>query len=617
MSAPSHRSPAVPPALTALSGTVLEGRYELGPVLGAGGMGAVFTARHLRLDRPVAIKVLMPSFAGQSEYIERFLREAKAASKIRHRNVVEILDHGEAAGGLVYSVMEFLVGQDLKQLLQGQPDQRLPWEQAYGLLLQIVNGLKAAHGQGVIHRDIKPANCFVTDEDGEPVVKLLDFGIAKLDDGKQEHALTGTAQVLGTPSYIAPELARTHCPANPRSDIYSFGVLTYRVLTGRAPFVADTVFELLRRACFDPVPSMRAQVPGLPPPVEAFVLDLLAKAPEHRPQDMLTIRDRLMALGQQTLRTPMLTNLGSRPLQLNDGERQPNAETTEDTTLTRSAQGRLTTPRGPKSRAPPPLSASPGTSSPPGSAARPTVVELGEAQAVAPAPAPALPALAGDTMPALADSTLHGTMDEPSALAKSRRRAGVPLLLGGAAILLLGGVFVVPAVLSALDEPTPEVTARQEPSTPVPDPEDARGELERAPTPPRAIGELDVASEPDDPTSDGGSTSDGGGSTSGSPEPAESEPEPEVKKTKPSSHRTRHPSDSVLIKRLERKIRSHCGASLGERWLTMRFLVTTDGEISGLTASLPGAAGACAKSKVKGTKFRTRTKSNALEIVVD
>jgi serine/threonine protein kinase len=287
--------------LVELSGTVLEQRYELGRVLGSGEMGAVFEGRHLRLDRPVAIKVLRPGLAEHDEYVARFLREAKAASKIRHRNVAEILDYGEASAGLVYSVMELLVGQDLEQLLHAQPEERLPWARACELLVQITSGLEAAHGQGIIHRDIKPANCFLTEEDGEPVVKLVDFGIAKLEEGDQTHQLTATAQVLGTPSYIAPEIARTKSPASPRSDIYALGVLAYRMLTGRVPFTADTVSELLLRARFDPVPPMRALVPDLPRAVEELVLELLAKEPEQRPPDMLTVRQRLLMLSREML----------------------------------------------------------------------------------------------------------------------------------------------------------------------------------------------------------------------------------------------------------------------------------------------------------------------------
>jgi len=190
-------------ALSHLSGTVLEQRYQLGEVLGMGGMGAVFEATHLRLDRPVAIKILRPAYAGQDEYTRRFLREAKTSSKIRHRNVVEILDYGETDEGFVYSVMEFLVGQDLEHLLRAQPDGRLPWARACGLLVQVANGLKAAHGCGVIHRDIKPANCFLTEEDDEPLVKLIDFGIAKVEDVDQTQQITGTTDLLGTPVRIS------------------------------------------------------------------------------------------------------------------------------------------------------------------------------------------------------------------------------------------------------------------------------------------------------------------------------------------------------------------------------------------------------------------------------
>ncbi|MEM9459653.1 MAG: protein kinase [Myxococcota bacterium] len=304
MAVESKDSPDLPLVLAGLCGTVLEQRYEIVRVLGAGGMGAVFEARHLRLDRPVAIKVLKPALAGESEYNERFLREAKSATKVRHRNVVEILDYGETAAGLLYSVMEFLVGQDLEQLLDEQPQGRLPWARARALLVQIASGLRAAHREGVVHRDIKPANCFITHEDDEPLVKLVDFGIAKLSGSERGPTLTGTAQVLGTPSYIAPEMIRTAQPAGPQSDIYSLGVMAYRMLTGRVPFAGETVFELLRKACFDPVPPLREIVPEVPPAVEEFVLTLLAKDPQARPSDMQQVRQGLLALEEEIPAVP-------------------------------------------------------------------------------------------------------------------------------------------------------------------------------------------------------------------------------------------------------------------------------------------------------------------------
>lgn len=148
-------------AISTLVGTVLGERYRLERVLGAGGMGAVFEGKDLRLGRPVAVKVMQPGYARDAEYTKRFLREAQTCSMIRHRNVVVILDYGKTDEELVYSVMELLVGQDLEALLRVQPGQRLPWAQACGLLVQISSGLKAAHGRGVIHRDIKPASCFL------------------------------------------------------------------------------------------------------------------------------------------------------------------------------------------------------------------------------------------------------------------------------------------------------------------------------------------------------------------------------------------------------------------------------------------------------------------------
>lgn len=284
--------------MLALRGTVLESRYELGRVLGAGAMGAVFEAKHLRLGRMVAIKVLRPALAGHDEHVQRFLREAQAASKIRHRNVVEIHDYGES-GGLLYSVMELLRGQDLDQFLATQPGQRLPWWQAASVLVQAASGLKAAHAAGITHRDIKPANCFLTtDEEGQALVKLVDFGIAKAEEAQDTVRLTATSAVLGTPSYIAPELVMSPRSAGPRSDLYSLGVVAYRMLAGRVPFTGATAFQVFHAACFEPVPPLRAYAPDVPPAVEALVLQMLAKAPEDRPPDVRSVRDALVGLLQ-------------------------------------------------------------------------------------------------------------------------------------------------------------------------------------------------------------------------------------------------------------------------------------------------------------------------------
>jgi serine/threonine protein kinase len=264
--------------LLALSGTVLEARYELGRVLGAGGMGAVFEATQLRLGRKVAIKVMRPGLAEHEDYIKRFRREARIASEIRHRNVVEVHDFGEAANGLVYCVMELLKGQDLEHLLARQPRNRLPWDRALGLVLQVASGLRAAHAAGIIHRDIKPANCFVVeDDDGEPLVKVLDFGIAKLGDGEDVERISSTSEVFGTPCYMAPELVVSKTPASARTDIYSLGVLAYRMLAGSVPFTGATSFQVLHRACYERAPPLRSHGVEVPRGVEALVMRMLAR----------------------------------------------------------------------------------------------------------------------------------------------------------------------------------------------------------------------------------------------------------------------------------------------------------------------------------------------------
>jgi serine/threonine protein kinase len=182
------------PSLRELTGTVIDGRYEVGRLLGCGGMGAVYEAMQLRLDRRVAIKILNPVYMHRDDYVTRFMREAKAASRIRHENVVQVLDFGELPSGSVYSVMEFLEGRDLAQLLQAEF--KLPWPRTRDLLMQMARGLKAAHAEGVIHRDIKPANILL--ENNVDRVYVSDFGLALVIDD----ATTHSGVVTGTPQYM-------------------------------------------------------------------------------------------------------------------------------------------------------------------------------------------------------------------------------------------------------------------------------------------------------------------------------------------------------------------------------------------------------------------------------
>jgi serine/threonine protein kinase len=286
---------ALPRGVPNLTGAIVDGRYQIGSILGTGGMGAVFEALHLRLGRRVAVKVLKPTLMHRDDYIERFKREASSASKIHHPNVVEIFDNDVMPDGTLYTVMELLVGEDLGRRLKRVG--RLSWPQSRWILVQVVRALHAAHTQGIIHRDIKPANCFlIAGTEGQELVKVLDFGIAKLDQlDAGERALTGTSEILGTPSYMAPEMARG-VSADARSEVYSAGVLAYRMLGGQVPFDGNNAFDVLLQHATQAPPPLQGLAPHLPPKVVELVHLLLQKDPATRPQSMQEVERLLLSL---------------------------------------------------------------------------------------------------------------------------------------------------------------------------------------------------------------------------------------------------------------------------------------------------------------------------------
>ncbi len=322
-----------------LTGELLEGRYRVGPALGVGGMGAVFAAEHVRLGRKVALKVMRPAFMHHRDYVERFLREARAASQIRHPNVVEILDVGETPDGTVYSVMEFLQGEDLASVLRRQ--QRLGWPESHAILSQVVDALGVAHDHGVIHRDIKPANCILIEAKGEIVIKVVDFGIAKLSDTalSDSNPLTKTGEILGTPAYMAPELAFGK-PATPSTDVYSVGVLAYEMVSGNKPFTGSTPVEMhYNQTSREPPPLV-----DLPPGVDDFIVSMLGKTADLRPAGMSEVARRLAALGPRQRATLLMaggvpriaqrrssSSIPSAPVVAADGELD--AEVTPDTPM--------------------------------------------------------------------------------------------------------------------------------------------------------------------------------------------------------------------------------------------------------------------------------------------
>jgi serine/threonine protein kinase len=252
-----HPSAAAPHdrPLGAAPGDILGGRYELQRLLGVGGTGAVFEAKHTTIGRVVALKLLLPEIAANPTVARRFLQEAQTANAVRHRNIVEVIDFGDDHGRL-FMVMEFLQGESLAATLKREAPMR-PGA-ILALLDPIFAGLHFAHLQGVVHRDVKPQNIFIVHEpDGARVPKLLDFGIAKrLVQGDTQ--LTGTGMILGTPAYMAPEQARGARDVTPAADQYALGAILYQALSGQIPHQAETFPAMLI-----------AIVSGPPPPTSA------------------------------------------------------------------------------------------------------------------------------------------------------------------------------------------------------------------------------------------------------------------------------------------------------------------------------------------------------------
>jgi serine/threonine-protein kinase len=292
--APAYVAPADP-----LLGQVLAGRYLVQKKLGEGGMGAVYLATHTVLEKQVALKVLHGEFARKPDLVERFMQEAKAASRIRHENVIDISDFGQAGEGIVFFAMELLNGHDLHEEIARArlAGRRLPWERTRPIFLQICSALSAAHAMGVVHRDLKPENIYLVEWLGhKDFVKLLDFGIAKLTEVSDgDRKLTRTGMLFGTPEYMSPEQARGE-PVDHRVDIYAMGCILYQLVTGRVPFEAENFMGILSLHLTEEPPMIPPpifQEIGAPPQVEQIIRHALAK---DRDQRFLTVDDMANAI---------------------------------------------------------------------------------------------------------------------------------------------------------------------------------------------------------------------------------------------------------------------------------------------------------------------------------
>jgi serine/threonine-protein kinase len=261
-------------------GDILLGKYRVEEVIGVGGMGRVVRASHLYLQQPVAIKILLSNMAESQSTVARFLREAQATVKLRSEHIARVMDVGTLPDGVPFMVMEYLEGHDLNQILRHHGPQ-MP-SAVVDLMLQACEGIAEAHALGIIHRDIKPSNFFVTHRpDGSSLLKILDFGISKTPAELSE--LTGTQTVIGTPTYMAPEQMKTARGTDPRSDIWSMGVVMYQLLAGRPPFEAETYAALVLMVGHEPPAPFHVAVPA---GLKDIVWRCLEKDPNNRIQNV-------------------------------------------------------------------------------------------------------------------------------------------------------------------------------------------------------------------------------------------------------------------------------------------------------------------------------------------
>jgi eukaryotic-like serine/threonine-protein kinase len=263
-----------------LSLVTLDGRYHIVERVAAGGMGEVFRAHDAVLAREVAIKVLHRSLAADQSFVDRFRREARAAASLSHPNIVAVYDWG-AVDGIYYMVMEFVRGQAARTLLNSVG--RLEPAQATDVVRQTLVALESAHRQGIVHRDVKPENILITTEG---VVKVADFGLAR---AYADARATQVGTVTGTVQYLAPEQIRGE-PADPRSDLYSLGIVTYELLTGKLPFTGDTAMAIASKHLSDRVPPPSASVSTITPELDAFVVSATDRDRELRPESAAEMR---------------------------------------------------------------------------------------------------------------------------------------------------------------------------------------------------------------------------------------------------------------------------------------------------------------------------------------
>ncbi len=308
-------------------GTLIAGKYRVVQVLAEGGMGVVVDARHEALDQRVAVKLMLPEVAKKPEFVARFLREARAAARIRSDHVVRVSDVGTDEGDVPYMVMEFLEGRDLARELAARG--RFPVGEAVDAVLEALEAVGEAHSMGIIHRDLKPSNLFVAlKADGSKRIKVLDFGISKHGTGDgHDGAITTTKATLGSPSYMSPEQIRSTKGVDQRTDIWAMGVILYELLTGEIAFAGESlgdIFAMIREEDLAPITEKRRDCP---PGLGEAVMRCLARDRERRFPDARSLRDALLPFASARFRMTLPAGSGGPPVAVAATSHDPGAAT--------------------------------------------------------------------------------------------------------------------------------------------------------------------------------------------------------------------------------------------------------------------------------------------------
>jgi serine/threonine-protein kinase len=327
----------------ALVGTVLQDSYRLTRLIGAGGMGAVYEGVQLRLNKRVAVKLMMKELAANQEALARFRREAEVTSHLGHPHIVNVFDFGTTPAGASYLVMEYLEGEDLDHRLRRAGQQSLA--ATTHVVKQVASALAATHAKGVVHRDLKPANLFVLEVEGETdFVKVVDFGISKVRAATTK--LTGASAVMGTPNYMSPEQARGQIDEiDHRTDQWSLACIAYEMLTGRGPFVGESAASLLYQVIHEEPPPIAKRARGIPAEVEKVIRRGLAKKMDDRYPSVTAFARALEAAGSGKAagaRAPeQMASVGRAEI-----ETAPSPSTTFSNTASEILPDETETPRG-------------------------------------------------------------------------------------------------------------------------------------------------------------------------------------------------------------------------------------------------------------------------------